>query len=155
MKTFFFTICAGISAVFFFSGCSNIRELNSSMNEAAAVGEISEYGLRIVRNKTTRSEVFNSIGAPSLIFKNEKGGESWVYSRVALRKSDLEFTASGNFAVIFPYDTTNINKGGGIAGVKAGSGLSTSKSTYKTAGLLIQFNRKGCVSSYEFTATSF
>lgn len=145
----------GLCSMLIFSGCSGVRELNSSMNEAAAVGEISQFGLRIVRNKTTRSEVFASIGAPSLVFRNEQGGESWVYQKVALRKSDLAFSARGNFAVVFPYDTSSFSKGGGIAGVKSSSALASSKSSYKTAGLLIKFNRKGCVSSYEFTATSF
>ena len=155
MKPFIFITCLGSCTLLLFSGCSSVKELNSAMSEATSVGEISTFGLQIVKNKTTKSEVFASIGAPGLVFKNEQGGESWVYPRVAVRQSDLDLQANGNFAAVFPYSSGSLSRGGGIAGVNASSKIGSRKSSYKTAGLLIKFNKLGCVNSYEFTATSF
>lgn len=155
MKLFTLTICMGLASLLLFTGCSSVKELNSARNEAVSVGEISTFGLQIIKNKTTRSEIFKAIGAPGLVFKNEIGGESWVYPRVAVRQSELDFRVSGNFTAIFPYSPGTITKGGGIAGVNLSSQIGSSKSSYKTAGLLIRFNRLGCVNTYEFTATSF
>ena len=155
MKLFIVALCMEIGSMLLFSGCSSVKELNSARNEAVSVGEISTFGLQIIKNKTTRSEIFKAIGAPGLVFKNEMGGESWVYPRVAVRQSDLDFQVSGNFTAIFPYSPGRITKGGGVAGVNVSSQLGSSKSSYKTAGLLIRFNRLGCVNTYEFTSTSF
>lgn len=155
MKSSIFIVGMGFLSLLLLSGCSSVRELNSAMNEATSVGEITTLGLQIVKNKTTKSEVFKSIGAPGLVFKNEHDGESWVYPRVAVRRSDLDFQAKGNFAAVFPYSASTLSKGGGVAGVTASSRIGTSKSSYKSAGLLIKFNELGCVNSYEFTATSF
>ena len=155
MKQFAFTICMGLGALLLFSGCSSVKELNSALGEAATADEISTLGLNIVKNKTTKSEIFKSIGAPGLVFKNELNGETWVYQRVAVRQTDVGFQAKGNFAAIFPYKANSLSRGGGIAGVGASSKVGARRSSYKTAGLLIKYNEQGCVNSYEFTATSF
>ncbi|MDR0932974.1 MAG: hypothetical protein LBM70_08170 [Victivallales bacterium] len=155
MKMFLFISSLGLTTLLFSSGCASVKELNSAMNDAASIGEISSSGLRIVKNKTTKKEVFGSIGAPGLVFKNDISGESWVYPRVAVRQSNLDFQASGNFSAIFPYSAGSLSKGGGVAGVNASSRLGSSKSSYKSAGLLIEFNELGCVNNYKFTATSF
>ncbi len=155
MKSFAFIICMAVPLMLVLSGCSGVKELHSAMNDAAAVGEISTSGLQIVRNKTTKSEVFKAIGAPGLVFKNELNGESWVYPRVAVRQSELGFQMKGNFSAFFPYSGGSLAKGGGVAGVGASSEIGSNKSSYKSAGLLIRFNKLGCVNSYEFTATSF
>lgn len=155
MKRFAFTVCMGLGALLLFSGCSSVKELNSALGEAADADEISTLGLNIVKNKTTKSEIFKSIGAPGLVFKNDLNGETWVYQRVAVRQTDVGFQAKGNFAAIFPYQANSLSRGGGIAGIGASSKVGARRSSYKTAGLLIKFNEQGCVNSYEFTATSF
>lgn len=155
MKKFAFAVCMGVSAMLFFSGCSSIKELNSALGEAANADEISTLGLNIVKNKTTKNEIFNSIGAPGLVFQNDMNGETWVYQRVAVRQTDVGFQAKGNFAAIFPYQPNSLSKGGGIAGVGASSKVGARRSSYKSAGLMIKFNAQGCVNGYEFTATSF
>ncbi len=155
MKHLASALFTGIASVVLFSGCSGIRELNSSLNEAANADEISTFGLSITRNKTTQNEIFKAIGAPGLVFKNEVNGESWVYPRVAVRQTDVGFQARGNFTAIFPYQSHSLSKGGGLAGVGANSKVGARRSTYKTAALMIKFNPNGCVDSYEFTATSF
>lgn len=155
MKFFAFTIATGMSVALFFSGCSSVRELNSALGEATNADEISTLELNIIKNKTTKSEIFKLIGAPGLVFKNELKGETWVYQRVAVRQTDVGFQAKGNFSALFPYQANSLSRGGGIAGVGASSKVGSSRSSYKTAGLMIRFNELGCVNSYEFTATSF
>ena len=81
MKQFAFVFCAGMTALLLFSGCSGINELNSALGEAAGADEITAPKLNIVKNKTTKSEIFQSIGAPGLVFRNEINGETWVYHR--------------------------------------------------------------------------
>ena len=155
MKQFAFAICMSFAAMLLLPGCSSVRELNSALGEAANADEISSFGLNIVKNKTTKSEIFKSIGAPELVFKNELNGESWVYPRVAVRQTDVGIQAKGNFAALFPYQANSLSRGGGIAGVGASSKVGAKRSSYKSAGLLIRFNENGCINSYEFTATSF
>ena len=46
-------------------------------------------------------------------------------------------------------------KGGGLAGVNADAQLASSRSSYKSAALLINYNSNGCVNTFEFTTTSF
>ena len=87
MKQFAFVFCAGMTALLLFSGCSGINELNSALGEAAGADEITAPKLNIVKNKTTKSEIFQSIGAPGLVFRNEINGETWVYQRVAVRQT--------------------------------------------------------------------
>lgn len=103
MKQFAFVFCAGMTALLLFSGCSGINELNSALGEAAGADEITAPKLNIVKNKTTKSEIFQSIGAPGLVFRNEINGETWVYQRVAVRQTDVGFQARGNFSALFPY----------------------------------------------------
>ena len=155
MKLFVFAIGMGVSSMLLFSGCSSVKELNSALGEAANADEISTFGLNIVKNKTTKNEIFKSIGAPGLVFKNDIHGETRVYQRVAVRQTDVGFQAKGNFAAIFPYQANTLSRGGGIAGVGASSKVGARRSSYKTAGLMIKFNEQGCVNAYEFTATSF
>lgn len=155
MKQFAFVFCAGMTALLLFSGCSGINELNSALGEAAGADEITAPKLNIVKNKTTKSEIFQSIGAPGLVFRNEINGETWVYQRVAVRQTDVGFQARGNFSALFPYQANSLSHGGGIAGVGASSKVGARRSSYKTAGLMIKFNEQGCVNAYEFTATSF
>lgn len=154
MKLFTLVFCVGSGALLL-SGCSSIKELNSALGEATSADEISTLGLNIVKNKTTKAEIFSSIGAPSLVFRNDLNGDSWVYQRVAVRQTDVGFQAKGNFSALFPYQTNSLSRGGGIAGVGASSKVGARRSSYKTAGLLIKFNEQGCVNAYEFTATSF
>ena len=73
MKSFAFIICMAVPLMLALSGCSGVKELHSAMNDAAAVGEISTSGLQIVRNKTTKSEVFKAIGAPGLVLSACRG----------------------------------------------------------------------------------
>ena len=111
-------------------------------------------GLSIVQNKTTKAEVIQNIGAPSMTFNDAKG-EAWVYSRVAVRRNQSSGNVSANFAAFFPYKSHSLSRGGGLVGVGANAAVASQKSSYKTAALVIYFNKSGCVSHYEFTATSF
>lgn len=155
MKQLTFAICMGVSTMLFISGCSSVKELNSALGETANADGISFFGLNIIKNKTTKAEIFKAIGAPGLVFQNNLNGESWVYQRVAVRQTDVGFQAKGNFAALFPYQPNSLSKGGGIAGVGASSKVGARRSSYKSAGLMIKFNEQGCVNAYEFTATSF
>jgi len=146
---------AGFAALLL-CGCSTSKELSSALKDATIGGEISQLNDKlVVKNKTTKKEMLRNLGAPSLVFANEIGGESWVYSRIAVRESNVGLIANGAFATFFPYTSNNASKGGGIAGVDAGIAVSTNRSSYKSAGLLVRFNAQGCVNSYEFNAVSF
>lgn len=155
MKRSAFTVCMGFAAMLLVAGCSGARELSSSLGDASGLDGVTAGSLKVVKNKTTQNEVMAALGAPSLVFKNDIGGESWVYQRIAVRQSNVGFAASANFEAIFPYKADTKGHGGGFAGVGAAAALDSNRSTYKSAGLLINYNAEGCVNNYEFTATSF
>lgn len=134
MKKILYLSVITLITVSFCGGCSSIKELNSAIGEAASVDDISTFGLRIIKNKTTQSEIFKAIGAPGLVFDNHIHGKSWVYPRIAVRKTSLGFQASGNFTAVFPYSGSVLEHGGGVAGAKVSSVLDSDKSSYKTAG---------------------
>lgn len=154
MKKMFVVAAVAACAALVAAGCSNIKELNKALGEASAADEVSTLGLSIVQNKTTKAEVIQNIGAPSMTFTDAKG-EAWVYSRVAVRNIQSAGNISANFTAIFPYQAHTRSKGGGLAGAGANASLASQNSSYKTAALVIYFNKYGCVSHYEFTATSF
>ncbi len=155
MKRFAIVFGMACAAVLFSAGCGGIKDLDKAVNEVSVPDEISSAGIELIRNKTTRDEVLNAIGAPTLVCKNELNGESWVYTKVAVRDCDTGFRMRANFVAAFPYQSHSLSRGGGLAGVGAGAEVGSNRSSYKTAGLTIKFNAKGRVNSYEFTATSF
>ena len=154
MKRMFSTAVAGLCAALLITGCSDIKELNKALGEASTVSEISTLGLHIVQNKTTQNDVLKSIGAPSMSFDNGEGS-TWVYTRVAVRNNQSNANASIGFDAFFPYKAYSLSRGGGIAGVHGSAATATQRSSYKTAALTINFNAQGCVTNYEFSATSF
>ena len=154
MKKMISAAVAGLCAALLMTGCSNIKELNKALGEASSADEISTLGLRIVQNKTTQNEVLNSIGAPSMTFANGDGS-TWVYTRVAVRNSQTSANVSMNFTAFFPYKSNSFKRGGGIAGVGTSAATASDRASYKTAALTINFNAQGCVTNYEFSATSF
>ena len=150
MKKF---IAAAIFGVALLSaGCSNIHELNKALGEASHADEIG--GVSIVPNKTTQREVVAAIGAPSMVF-DEENGSTWVYSRVAVRNTGSGGRLAANFTAFFPYKAHQINHGGGLTGVGTSAEVSSQRSSYKSAALMIHFNADGCAVNYEYTATSF
>jgi len=155
MKRTVFTLGAVLAAVLFTTGCSGFNELSSAISDATNADATVTSGLNITKNKTTKSEIFKSIGAPGHVFNHEDGTSTWVYNRVAVRKTKLGFQTTGTFAALFPYATSTFSKGGGFTGVGATADLKQDKSAYKTAALMINFNDQGCVDTYEFQATSF
>lgn len=155
MKKLIAVAGAGVCAALLFSGCSNIKELNKALGDASAVDDVSTMGLHIEQDKTTQADVMKAIGAPSMTFANPNGGTTWVYSRVAVRNSAAAGNLSANFQAVFPWKSNFRSRGGGVAGVGASASVASQSSSYKTAALMIHFNREGCVSNYEFTATSF
>ena len=155
MKKMITAAVVGLASALLVSGCTNIKELNKALGEASTTDEISTMGLRITRNKTTQNDVIRNIGAPSMTFENEKGGTTWIYTRVAVRSSGTGGNLSGGFAAFFPYKANTLSRGGGIAGVNAGAEVSSERSSYKTAALTINFDKNGRVVNYEFSATSF
>ncbi len=154
MKQFMFFLAAAICAVTV-SGCVSSKDISAKMNKAAEVDGVVANDIRIIRNKTTNKEILEAIGAPSLVFKNADKTETWVYSRIGVRRTNAGFIAKGNFAALFPYEAHSLSKGGGLAGVSADAQLASSRSAYKSAALLINYNSKGCVNTFEFTTTSF
>ena len=154
MKQFMFIFVAAVCAMAV-SGCVSSKDISEKMNKAAEVEGVKANDLRIIRNKTTANEVLEAIGAPSLVFKNADKTETWVYSRIGVRRTSAGFIAKGNFAALFPYEAHSLSKGGGLAGVNADAQLARSRSSYKSAALLINYNSNGCVNTFEFTTTSF
>ena len=69
MKHIVFSICMGLASMLIFTGCSGIKELNSAMADATLSDNVSANDIKIIRNKTTKNEVMNVIGAPSLVFR--------------------------------------------------------------------------------------
>ncbi len=155
MKHFAVKLGVICGAVLFFTGCAGMKELSASIGESANFDEVSACGLTIIRNKTTQNEVMSSIGAPSLVCKNDIGGETWIYQRVAVRSSDTGFGARVGVEFFFPFSASTFQDGAGLAGASVSSSVDSSRSSYKTSGLLIKFNSKGCVNHYEITGTSF
>ena len=154
MKKLFSTAVAALSAALLITGCSDIKELNKALGEASTLDEVSTLGLRIVQNKTTQNEVLKSIGAPSMSFDNGEGS-TWIYTKVAVRSNQSSANASLGFDVFFPYKANSFSRGGGVAGAHGGAATASQRSSYKTAALTINFNAQGCVTNYEFSATSF
>ena len=154
MKKMFSAAVAGLCAALLITGCSDIKELNKALGEASTLDEVSTLGLRIVQNKTTQNEVLKSIGAPSMTFDNGEG-TTWVYTRVAVRSNQSSANLSVGFDAFFPYKAHSFSRGGGIAGVHGSAATASQRASYKTASLTINFNAKGCVTNYEFSATSF
>lgn len=146
----------GLCSALLVSGCTNIKELNKALGEASHTDEISTegFGLRITKNRTTQKDVLRIIGAPNMTFQSQSG-TTWVYTRVAVRNVQSEGNLSANFVAAFPYKHGSLNRGGGAAGVGANAGVASSRASYKTAALTINFNKSGCVINYEYTATSF
>ncbi len=151
MKKFSFAVGIGFCAVLLLSGCSSALWSNP-ISDAVNAGETSE--LNIVKNKTSKADVFKAIGAPSLVFQGPKG-ETWVYQRIAVNQNNAGVSGSANVALVFPYKEESLRSGGGLVGGGASASVGASNTSYKTAGLMIRFNEQGCVNSYEFTATSF
>ena len=154
MKKMLSAAVAGLCAALLITGCSDIKELNKALGDASSLDEVSTLGLRIVQNKTTQNDVLKSIGAPSMTFDNGEGS-TWVYTRVAVRTNQSSANASVGFDAFFPYKSNSFSRGGGIAGVHAGAETASQRASYKTAALTINFNAQGCVTNYEFSATSF
>ena len=156
MKKMIAAAVVGLCSTLLISGCSNIKELNKALGEASHADEISTqgFGLRITKNKTTKKDVLRIIGAPSMSFET-KNGSTWVYTRVAVRNTQSEGKLSANFAAAFPYQHGSLQRGGGAAGVGGSASVASSRASYKTAALTINFNKSGCVMNYEYTATSF
>ncbi len=154
MKRMLSAAVAGLCAALLITGCSDIKELNKALGDASSLDEVSTLGLRIVQNKTTQNDVLKSIGAPSMTFDNGEG-TTWVYTRVAVRNNHSSADASIGFDAFFPYKSNSFSRGGGIAGVHGSAATASQRSSYKTAALTINFNAQGCVTNYEFSATSF
>ncbi len=144
------------AAVLLLTGCSSIKDLNVALGQqATSSDDVIISGLNILKYKTTKKEVIEAIGAPGMVFKNDIKGESWVYPRVAVRQDSVGFQVSANLTLAFPYKKHTLSRGGGLAGGGAGTQVQSNRSSYKTAGLVIKFNKDNCVHSYEFRATSF
>jgi len=156
MKKMIAAAVVGLCSALLVSGCTNIKELNKALGEASHADEISTagFGLRITKNKTTQKDVLRIIGAPNMTFQSQSG-TTWVYTRVAVRNVQSEGNLSANFIAAFPYKHGSLNRGGGAAGVGANADVASSRASYKTASLTINFNKSGCVINYEYTATSF
>ena len=154
MKRMLSAAVASLCAALLITGCSDIKELNKALGDASSLDEVSTLGLRIVQNKTTQNDVLKSIGAPSMTFDNGEG-TTWVYTRVAVRSNQSSANLSVGFDAFFPYKAESFSRGGGIAGVNAGAATASQRASYKTAALTINFNAQGCVTNYEFSATSF
>ena len=154
MKRMLSVAVAGLCAALLITGCSDIKELNKALGDASSLDEVSTLGLRITQNKTTQNEVLKSIGAPSMTFDNGDGS-TWVYTRVAVRSNHSSADASIGFDAFFPYKAESFSRGGGIAGVHGSAATASQRASYKTASLTINFNAQGCVTNYEFSATSF
>ena len=97
MKQIMFTLVAAVCAAIVCS-CVSSKDISAQMNKAAEVEGVVANDIRIIRNKTTGKEVLDAIGAPSLIFKNADQTETWVYSRIGVRRTNVGFVAKGNFA---------------------------------------------------------
>ena len=154
MKKLLVAATAGIFSTLLMSGCANIKEMNKALGEATTPEGVSTTGLSITQGKTTQEDVLKTIGAPSMTFATADG-TTWVYSRVAVRNNGADGSIAANFTAIFPYQANTRSKGGGIAGAGVEAAVSSRSSSYKTAGLLINFDENGCVVNYEYTATSF
>ena len=156
MKKMIAAAVVGLCSALLVSGCTNIKELNKALGEASHADEISTegFGLRITKNRTTQKDVLRIIGAPNMTFQSQSG-TTWVYTRVAVRNVQSEGNLSANFVAAFPYKHGTLSRGGGAAGVGANAGVASSRASYKTASLTINFNKSGCVTNYEYTATSF
>ena len=154
MKKMFVVAAVAACAALVAAGCSNIKELNKALGEASTADEVSSMGLQIVQNKTTKAEVIQNIGAPSMTFAADDGA-TWVYTRVAVRNTQSAGNLNANFAAFFPYKANSMSRGGGIAGVGANASVGSQRSSYKTAALTIKFSGNGVVTDYEFSATSF
>ena len=154
MKHLVFSICMALASMLILTGCAGMKELNSAMLDTSLSDNVSANDIKIIKNKTTKNEVMSVIGAPSLVFK-ENGLDVWVYQRIAVRQSEAGFRTQGHFSAVFPFKGYTLSKGLGVAGVGASANIGANRSSYKSASLVMTFNQKGCVNSYEFTATSF
>ena len=113
--------------------------------------------------KTTRLEIFKSLGAPNVVAMESGKGEIWTYDQIKVRRTAQGYGAGAYFMTGFAFgngfDPTrgarNPGHGIGTAGVSASGNVGTDTTSVLTATLVIRFDTEDKVQSYKMLVTSF
>jgi hypothetical protein len=133
--------CAVGLAAFVLSGLACARPPVRSDPVTAGMAKRS-----LVQGKTTQVDVLQAFGAPNIVSKNAKGGETWTYERVSYDSSYVQggLGAIGGGLI-----------GSGLLGGGASAGGGSSSSGSRTVTLIIHFDSNEVVSDYRVMETQF
>ena len=113
--------------------------------------------------KTTRLEIFKSLGAPNVVAMESGKGEIWTYDQIKVRRTAQGYDAGAYFLTGFAFGDgfdpragrRNPGHGVGAAGVSASGNIGTDTTSVLTATLIIRFDAGDKVQSYKMLVTSF
>jgi|GEM_PF-2267548 len=113
--------------------------------------------------KTTRLEIFKSLGTPNVVSMESGKGEVWTYDQIKVRRTAQGYDAGAYFLTGFAFGSgfdprrSHLSPGHGIgaAGVSANGSVGTDTTAVQTATLVIRFDANDKVQSYKMLVTSF
>ena len=113
--------------------------------------------------KTTRLEIFKSLGAPNVVAMESGKGEIWTYDQIKVRRTAQGYDAGAYFLTGFAFGDgfdprrgrLNPGHGVGAAGITANGNIGTDTTSVLTATLVIRFDTSDKVQSYKMLVTSF
>lgn len=103
--------------------------------------------LNIHKNKTSKTEVIELLGHPEMVNSDSEGVEQWVYY-----KSSSNYDSETNH---MGFDLLNYYTPIGIGGIDAGSRARSSSRSTKSTTFYVYFNKKGVVSKFNFSASTY
>ena len=126
------TIAATAILVAVLSGCANmVRDSQPAQKSNLTMGMVK---IKILKGKTTQTEIVQLFGAPNIVTKNRSNDEVWNYNRMSFE------SVSGSDA--------------GFAIFWSGS-RALSSTTTKSFDLIIAFDEKGVVKDYSVVSAAF
>lgn len=124
--------------------------LDLAKNRALTLGAVQKD----VRAGVAQADVVKALGTPSIITKDAKGAEVWVYDRVA---TEMSYTNSRQCLTMgigaVEGGATPHVAGGALAGCSQGAGAAAS--TQRTLTVVIRFDGSSKVESCSYHSSSF
>lgn len=115
--------------------CSSTKDSQTKINAL----EVSE---KLVKGKTTQSQVLESFGAPDIVEKTSEG-DMWAYNRSSSESSSVGASVSRYFSSSW-WNWTGV----GVSGDQ-------SSSSTKTASLVVHFDKNKTLANYSFRTEKY
>ena len=116
------------------SSADHQRALHPNQEQEFTLGRVQKE----VRKGMAQSEVAQALGSPNIVTREENGGDTWIYDKIATEASYS--SDSGGIWLL-------------IAGYNKDAGASAT--TQKTLTVVIKFDPRGRVANFTYHSTKF